>query len=117
MEKTHRWIERQIVKLVVRRLLNASCRLTIDRSEEGGSDRQPVLDASDASIDEIMACDWETLFVSDNGWVQFTYGNDGWDVISDYTTNLELALAPVNKIAVNEDIEALIDAIAKAEGR
>ncbi|MBV8895506.1 MAG: hypothetical protein JO051_03265 [Acidobacteriaceae bacterium] len=23
------------------------------------------------------------------GWVRFIYGNDGWDVISDYSTNLE----------------------------
>lgn len=30
------------------------------------------------------------------GWVRFVYGNDGWDVISDYTTNLEAALKPVN---------------------
>jgi len=26
-----------------------------------------------------------------------SYGNDGWDVISDYTTNLEDTLAPLNK--------------------
>jgi hypothetical protein len=23
------------------------------------------------------------------GWVRFVYGNDGWDVICDYTTNLD----------------------------
>lgn len=30
------------------------------------------------------------------GWVRFIYGNDGYDVINDYTTNLEEVLAPVN---------------------
>jgi hypothetical protein len=29
-------------------------------------------------------------------WVRFVYGNDGYDVISDYTTSLEAVLAPIN---------------------
>jgi len=33
------------------------------------------------------------------GWVWFVYGNDGWDVISDYTTNLESLMGPANKIS------------------
>lgn len=33
------------------------------------------------------------------GWVYFVYGNDGHDVISDYTTNLESVLKPVNDYA------------------
>ncbi len=33
------------------------------------------------------------------GWVRFVYGNDGWDVINDYTTNLEPILEKVNLLA------------------
>ena len=33
------------------------------------------------------------------GWIRFVYGNDGWDVMSDYTTNLESLLADANKAA------------------
>lgn len=33
------------------------------------------------------------------GWVRFVYGNDGWDVICDYTTNLESALESTNALA------------------
>jgi hypothetical protein len=33
------------------------------------------------------------------GWVRFVYGNDGWDVISDYTCNLEDALKDVHALA------------------
>lgn len=33
------------------------------------------------------------------GWVRFVYGNCGYDVISDYTTNLEAVLKPVNEYA------------------
>jgi hypothetical protein len=34
-----------------------------------------------------------------SGWVRFVYGNDGWDVINDYSVNLEDVLAPVNEYA------------------
>ena len=33
------------------------------------------------------------------GWVRFVYGNDGYDVISDYTINLEKTLKGVNVFA------------------
>lgn len=33
------------------------------------------------------------------GWVWFVYGNDGWDVVSDYTTNLEDVMKGANDLA------------------
>ena len=35
------------------------------------------------------------------GWVWFVYGNDGYDVISDYTANekIEALMVNVNKLA------------------
>jgi len=33
------------------------------------------------------------------GWVRFIYGNAGWEVINDYTTNLETVLAGTNALA------------------
>ena len=33
------------------------------------------------------------------GWVYFVYGNDGWDVINDYTTNLEPIMAGADALA------------------
>ena len=33
------------------------------------------------------------------GWVRFVYGNDGWDVIVDYTTNLESSLEKASELA------------------
>ena len=29
------------------------------------------------------------------GWAQFTYGNDGYDVLSDHTANLEPLMATI----------------------
>jgi hypothetical protein len=34
------------------------------------------------------------------GWVQFIYGNEGWDVIQDNTTNLDRDLAAASALAV-----------------
>lgn len=59
---------------------------------------------------QLFACDIDNLFVyrasgdSPTGWfrtasVQLVYGNDGHDVISDYSTKLETVLAPVNAYA------------------
>lgn len=33
------------------------------------------------------------------GWIQLVFGNGGYDLVSDYTTNLEAMLAPVNAVA------------------
>jgi len=33
------------------------------------------------------------------GWVRFVMGNDGYDVINDYTTNLEKVLKRANQVA------------------
>lgn len=33
------------------------------------------------------------------GWIRLTFGNSGYDLISDYSTNLESFLKPVNELA------------------
>lgn len=33
------------------------------------------------------------------GWIHFVYGNDGWDVLADHTTNLEETLTPATELA------------------
>lgn len=37
--------------------------------------------------------------VVSEGWVYVVMGNDGWDVISDYTTNLEPLMSGANRLA------------------
>jgi hypothetical protein len=61
-----------------------------------GSDSITALRAAAFSTDE----DYLIAHKGDErGWVRFIYGNDGHDVISDYTTNLEDVLKPVNDYA------------------
>jgi hypothetical protein len=109
-----RWIERQIVKLTIDALLKAGYELRIERDSTEFCDSYRVVDGSQESLDEMFACDEERLYVGESapydGYVYFVYGNDGWDVMNDYTTNLERILAPIMKLADSEDIDAIVAA-------
>ena len=90
-------IERKIVLRLIDDLLAAGCELSVFDGEElypSTTDRAAVIDA-------VMNTDADTLMVRRardglKGWVELVYGNDGWDVISDYTVSLEPLLAGVN---------------------
>lgn len=94
--RSRRATEYRIVHKLVGDLLAAGFQLwTCDRIDIPSADVEPM--------GELFACDEQVLFVSrpgvPAGWVRLVYGNDGWDVISDYTTNLEKQLAAVNAYA------------------
>ena len=89
-------IELQIARKTIRTLKAAGFALIADNGEEEshGSERQ--------LIDNLFACDEAHLLVRGNGksgWVFFVLGNDGYDVICDYTVNLEPWLSEVNDYA------------------
>lgn len=58
-------------------------------------------------MDELLSCDDEYLRVYRKegdksrffGWIHFVYGNDGYDVISDNTVNLEEFIKPASDLA------------------
>ena len=54
-------------------------------------------------LDAMFAADEDYLLVHKDGrqigWVYFVYGNDGWDVVSDYTVNLEDLMKGANELA------------------
>lgn len=101
-------VEQDIVTRTVDALLGAGYLLQTNiqwrRPANPTSDRGTILA-------QMMAVDDEFLGVHRPGdsdprpfaWVRFVYGNDGWDVMSDYTTNLEDVLAPVNEYADSLD--------------
>lgn len=57
----------------------------------------------DEIMDLLMESDEDTVIVSRRGsrigTLQFVYGNDGWDVLSDYSTTLEDALQRTGSLA------------------
>lgn len=91
-------VEWFIVRRVVTVLIDAGYLLTVHDGEEAtlkyNKDVNQIVGA-------LMTTDEDRLYVFQKvrgtciGWVQFVYGNDGWDVVSDYTTNLEDVLRPV----------------------
>lgn len=90
--------ERAIAKAVVQAFLDAHFVLSVDNggNEPGefeitkSSDKAAILAAMFLTDDEyLMVHDPTTTGSQVIGWVRFVYGNDGWDVISDYDTNME----------------------------
>lgn len=87
-------VERKIADAAIKSLLSAGFAISVDNGDNSG--RKYELASSkdaDAILTAMFLCDEDRLYVEKNGkpfgWVFFVYGNYGWDVISDYTTNLE----------------------------
>ena len=97
--QTRQSIERQIIESIVKDALAAGFQITVD---DGGD--EPSLKRStdqDAIMAAVMLTDEDRLYYNQpgqplQGWVRLVYGNDGWDVVCDYTTNLEPLLAGAN---------------------
>lgn len=92
-------LEGRVARKIVRALLAAGYSITVFDGEE-----ETVIRCRQfASIINAMnTTDQDYLLVykagseKRHGWVRFIYGNDGWDVVNDYTTNLESLMAPIN---------------------
>ena len=103
--ETRQKIERQIARSTAKDLIAAGYSVVVFDGEE------IALEASKdvgAIIAAMFSTDEDYLFamtpteggaMARAGWVRFIYGNDGWDVINDYTTNLETALAATTALA------------------
>lgn len=94
-------IEQDIVTRVVEELLRAGYELRTSADDEDGKRPSYTTDRA-AILAALIEVDDEYLIARKHGrrsWVWFVYGNDGPDVISDYTTDLELVLHCVNSYA------------------
>lgn len=100
---TRQQIEKRIVASAIADLLEADYEITVNDGEEDVLKR-----STDPSkiASAMMSTDEDWLHVSkegSRGWVRFIYGNDGPDVINDYTVNLESALRRTNELAEELD--------------
>ena len=96
-------IEKMVAERCIHDLLAAGYSLSVNDGEETTlhrCTRPAVILAAMATTDEdyllVRPLGTNTPRI---GWVRFIYGNSGWDVINDYTTNLEAALAGTNALA------------------
>lgn len=90
-------VERAIAKQTIADLLAAGCTIDVTadgESEYKGKDAATIL----AAMFQFDDCFLE-VSGTQHGWVRFVFGNDGYDVISDYTINLEGILKDANALA------------------
>lgn len=83
-------IERRIVKHLVRELLGHGFELSVNDGEE----LHPRTTDAETLFSQLMETDMDTLHVywptsDDPLGVALVYGNDGWDVMSDWSIDLE----------------------------
>ena len=97
--KLRQRIERRIVRRLVADILAAGHEISIDETlEQPSASRTQILAA-------LFQMDEDRIYVHRAGeakpfaWVFLVYGNDGWDVISDYTTNIEALVSGANAAA------------------
>ncbi len=97
--------EKAVIKAFVKSALADGCKISVYDGEA-----YPLTKSADlgAVMKAIMSTDEDHLFIWKDGkrigWVFLVYGNDGWDVISDYTVNLEPLM--VDAQAVSDKREA-----------
>ena len=94
-------IEQQIVEKTVHTLIDQGYFLSVWDGNEFVTSR---LSGSKSVIAAMMQTDEDSLHVFDGkgkrvGVVCFVYGNDGWDVICDYSNALKTTLEPVFTLA------------------
>lgn len=96
-------IEKEIVLKAVKDALDKGYLISIDN---GGEDFELAHSADFKEIKKsLFLTDEERIYIEQKlpsismGWIYCVYGNDGYDVISDYTTNLEELLKGAHAIA------------------
>lgn len=105
MSKDIQTIEKRIVRITILNILAAGFSISVNDGEEETLTNSTDPDAIFAAM---FTTDEDSLLVGHNpsrpefghfAMVRFIYGNDGWDVINDYSTSLEKILKPVIDLA------------------
>lgn len=101
--KMRQRVERRIVQKAIDTLLGAGYVLGVNDGEDttlgASTDPKYILDQMFSTDQDYLIVRRSLLDRTHCGWLRFIYGNDGFDVLSDYTTNLEEVLKPVNELA------------------
>lgn len=95
------FVELQVVDAIIKAAVDAGYHLEVEGEEGEG------VDTSDASALKVLLFNLDDAIVlvfngkgrKAFGWIRLVFGNDGWDLVSDYSVNLEEFLAPVQAVA------------------
>ncbi len=103
-------LDRRVARRTIKTLLEAGYALGVNDGEETTLERCRT---AKTVFDAMFSTDEDYLLVYKKndagrfhrcGWVRFIYGEYGWDVINDYTMNLDEVLKPVH--AYTDKLEA-----------
>jgi hypothetical protein len=89
--KMRQLVEKEISVAVVNAILTAGFKIAVDN----GDGKTKPSEFGVAVLRAMFLADDDRLYIYKNdetdwfGWAHLVYGNDGWDVLSDYTGNLE----------------------------
>jgi hypothetical protein len=106
--KMRQEIERKIATAIIESALAAGFSLGVNNGEEitldNSTDKVKILAALFTTDDDYLLVRRRTGLQPAGaftafGWVRLIYGNDGHDVVNDYTTNLESIMTEANKLA------------------
>lgn len=94
-------IEKQIARATIKALLAAGYIVTMNDGEEDtveqSTDAAAIYAAMMTTDEDYLIA--HTVTGQRVGYIYFVYGNDGYDVISDYTMSLETVMNSVNELA------------------
>lgn len=113
--KMRQIVEKEISTAIVVALLKAGYAISVDNGDNSGAQEGSEFEIENNRekseiLKSMFLTDEDRLYVRAigkltdskfDGWVYLVYGNDGWDVLSDYTVNLEKFIgdkSPVQKI-------------------
>lgn len=98
-------IEKKIAKAIIKTMRKAGYSISIfegeDYSIRRSKNKADILEAmfsTDEDRIDLYKKDALDGTVKRHGWIMMIYGNDGYDVVNDYTTNLEELMKPINKL-------------------
>jgi hypothetical protein len=97
--KLRQSIERRIARRLVSDILAAGHAISIDETQEHPSANRTEILGNLFQMDEDQIHVHRAGEAKPFAWVFLVYGNDGWDVISDYTTNIEALVSGANAAA------------------
>jgi hypothetical protein len=93
-------VERLVIRTFLRDALTAGYAITVDNGEdfeiENSTNRRDILKALFTSDEDLLHVMKGPKRV---GWVRCVYGSGGWDVISDFSTNLKPIMAGAERMA------------------
>lgn len=105
-----KYLETKIIESAIDELLAHDFALSVNDGEEttvkASRDRAVILAAMRTTDEDFLiphaklpSGNYDPSSTGQFGWVRFIYGNDGWDVINDYSTRLEAYLLKTNALA------------------